>query len=605
MGRLPYSRARSRRDNRDVGVDEAVAAGRAALAAGHWKDARAAFETALAREETPEALDGLGQALCWLGEYGTAVALRERAFAGFRARGETRYPAVIAAYWLAFEYVALYGNYAVASGWLERGKHLAEAAGDCPERGWVELACAMASDDQAVRLRHIEAARRLAVRFGDTDLEFDALAYSGVCLVERGRTDEGMRRLDEAAAAAVGGEVRNVAVVGEIYCKMLLACEMVLDVRRAEQWTAVVEAFVRRTDVVWAAAICRMYYGGILTAAGRWAEAEHELTTSVRLYDASYRALRSGSVARLADLRVRQGRLEEAERLLDGHEHDGYAVRPLAGLHLARGEAERAATVLRRGLAVDGRSAENQGDHEDGDQGDQGDQEGTDQDADQGDHEDGGPEGETLRAPLLALLVEAEAAAGHLAAARLVCARLRALPEAARTPLTRAFTEYAAALAGEGEVRGHLEAALAGFVAAGLPLEEARARRALAEALRPSAPEVAIAEARTALAVSERLGARADADAAAALLRSLGVRGRTGPKQVGVLSKREREVLHLMGLGLSNPEIAERLFISRKTASHHVSNVLTKLGLRNRAEAAAYATARARGEDLDRPTSGK
>jgi len=429
-------------------------------------------------------------------------------------------------------------------------------SGDCPERGWVELACVLATDDLAKKEQHIAAAMDIARRFGDTDLEFDALAYAGVCLVERGRIDEGMRKLDEAAAAAQGGEVQGYTAAGEIYCKMLMACELALDVRRAEQWTDAANFLVRRANVSWASAICRMYYGGILTAAGRWAEAEDELGTSVRIYDGGYRALRSGAVVRLADLRVRQGRLEEAEQLLAGHEHDGYAVRPLARLHLARGEAELAATLLRRHLDQAG---------------------------------DG-----VLQAPLLALLAEVEVAAGRADDARAISARLAAIAEQTPMPLLRALAEFAAGMVADEAAIAHFEAALSGFVEAGLPLEEARTRLQLARLLAEAKPDVAIAEARAALAVFDRLGAVPDADAAAALLRSLGARGRTGPKCVGVLSKREQEVLQLVGLGLSNPEIATRLFISRKTASHHVSNVLAKLGLRNRAEAAAYASQRER-----------
>jgi DNA-binding NarL/FixJ family response regulator len=112
---------------------------------------------------------------------------------------------------------------------------------------------------------------------------------------------------------------------------------------------------------------------------------------------------------------------------------------------------------------------------------------------------------------------------------------------------------------------------------------------ALARALAPHDPGLAITEARSALQSFDRMGASVDADRAAAFLREHGIRGRTGPRGIGDLSKREREVLTLVAEGLSNAEIAARLYISVKTAGNHVSNILVKLGVRSRTEAAAFA----------------
>ena len=101
--------------------------------------------------------------------------------------------------------------------------------------------------------------------------------------------------------------------------------------------------------------------------------------------------------------------------------------------------------------------------------------------------------------------------------------------------------------------------------------------------------DAAIDHLRRSLSGFEELGADLDADRVAAYLRMLGVPARTGAKNVGQLTDREQQVLRLLSAGLSNPEIAQRLHVSRKTAAHHVSHILTKLNLRNRAEIVAYA----------------
>jgi DNA-binding CsgD family transcriptional regulator/thioredoxin-like negative regulator of GroEL len=533
-----------------------IGAARAALARGDWQDARAAFRAALAHADTPEACLGLARAEEWAGDFDAAVRLYERAFAGYRARGEIRLPALIAGRELSFLHAAVFGNLAVASGWLGRARSLADEAGECAEAGWVELAEALATDDPDEIDAHAWVATQIARRERDVDLEFCALGYRGMSLVLRGRVAEGMRRVDEAAVAATTGEVRDHLVVGEIYCKMLLCCELTLDVRRAQQWLRTADASGRRSNDLWVSAICRMHYGGIMTAAGRWREAEEALSTSLRLYDDGMRAMRSGAAVRLADLRVRQGRWAEASVLLAGNESDAQAVLPLARLFRAQGDADRAAAVLRRSL--------------------------------------GSTRTTVLHGGTLAQLTEAHAAAGRLDDARATHDRLTELAAGCGLPYVDALAAQSAgvlAVASGGDGLSCYETALTEFLRAGLPWEAAHCRLAIARLLGSGAPGLAVDEARAALDVFRELGARHDADEAAAQLRSLGVRtsGIPVPRTSGTLTSREREVLDLLVEGLSNQQIAERLFLSKRTVEHHVGSIYTKLSVSTRAEALAHA----------------
>jgi DNA-binding NarL/FixJ family response regulator len=534
-----------------------LARGYEALASGHWDGARTAFESAVDAGESPEALDGLGRALWWLRDEREAIVYRERAFAGFRRDGDLARAARIAL-WLSREYGLVFGNDAAARGWLGRAERLLRDVAPGAERGWLDLTRSEGARDARRSAELAASALEVAHETGDTDLELRALAQLGFAEVSVGRIEEGLGHLDEAMAAATGGEPADLETFADVCCLLMLACERAGDSERPQQWSNVLEEFVRAHDHVTLLAFCRSCCADVYAANGRVDAAEEELIQAIReLTEAGQRSRCVNPAARLAEIRVLQGRFEEAEQLLDGFEGEPDALRASVTLRLARGDAAAAAALLEARIV------------------------------DLGD-------GNMLAAPFLEQLVVARLAQMRTEAAQEAAATLTELaatsPGRDRVAAMAALARgRVAAATGDEHAPELLRDAVNGFAALGLRLDAARARLELARALGPGSAEVAIDTARHARNELEALGATREADAAAAFMRSLGAKGRAGPRSGALLSRRETDVLHLLAEGLSNREIAERLFISPKTAEHHVSRILGKLDVKTRAEAAAWA----------------
>jgi DNA-binding CsgD family transcriptional regulator len=531
---------------------DALARGEVALEEGDWEGARSAFEVALAEEDGPIAEDGLGRALWWLGDPDGALEHRERAFVLYKENDPIRAGTV--AIWLAREHLSVHGNEAAANGWLARAERL---LGDAvPEKGWVEIARSHRATDPVERERRARVALQLGQEAGNSDLELAALAELGLAEIQSGRVVEGLDHIDEAMAAATGGEADMLETVAEACCSLVSACELAGDAGRLEQNARIVDRFVQQRRDLPLLAFCRTCNAEMLAATGQHREAERELLGSVATLRAGgHRSRCVDPAVKLAEVRILQGRLEEAAALLEGRDGLPEAAMPRADLDLALGESALASAVLLRRLNHVGREG-------------------------------------MLGAPLLARLVETQLAGGDLEAASATANDLVAAAEDSGHPMIVAYARLAGgriAAARHEPASQAFERAADLFVKLELPLQTARARLALAEAIRVERPRVALEEARAAQEGFEALGAVREADRAAALIRELGGPARTGPKTVGTLTKREREVLALIGEGLSNAEIAGRLFISSKTAEHHVSNILAKLHVRTRTEAAALA----------------
>lgn len=536
--------------------------GHLALKAGDWNRAKVCFEAALAQEESPEAHDGLGIALWWVNCVEQSHRHRTAAYRGFKQRGEYAQAALIAA-WLGREQVFLHANASAMKGWFARAERLLRQTNNCPEQSWFTLlrASMLASPEHLAQAAF--QAMQVAQEFSDSNLEALALAFGGLARVSSGQVEDGMLHLDEAMVAVTGDEVGDYMVVSEVFCVMLSACELSGDLVRTEHWCDAAAEFARRHNCQFLAAYCRTTYGGLLLATGRWRAADTELSQAIYLFEHGHRALRVHAALKLADLRVHQGRLEEAETLLSDYQDYGTAVLPMARLHIARGEVNLARALLEHSLAP---------------------------------YKPREPEGDSLdAAPKLLLLCDVLIRSGDLHAAASAAARLIHLAERVGSDFLQAQAEMA-----NGQVKGklgqtgaaaHFQAALDKLKSYEQSLLASRVRLEMARLLEDTDRPGAVTWAKAALACFERMGAERYADEAISLLRKLGVATRPGPKMQGDalehLTQREREVMSLLSRGLTNREIAGRLFMSVKTAEHHVSQILHKFGVRSRTEAVA------------------
>jgi len=541
-------------------------AGWAALKSGDWDGARTAFEESLAEADTPEALEGMGWVGHMLSEDRLTFAARERAYRLYFERGDKSSAARIAAY-LAADHLMFRGEPAVANGWLQRAHSLIDGLEPGVDHGWLAIHeghIAVSLDEDTAKARRLAArAVELGRAFGAPELEMLGLGLEGRALVSDGELEVGMRRLDEATTVALAGEASLLYCVAWACCYLISACERVRDFDRAAQWCARVGEFCGQHDI-FLLNTCRAHYASVLSWQGRWDEAESQLTAAVDGLQASRPPMVGDAIARLGELRRRQGRLGEAAELFARSETHTLSLLGRAALALDRDDPAEAAELADRYLR---RFPER---------------------------------GRVERSAGLELAIKALARQGEHEPAAAALSELREIAARAKTgPIRAAVCSSEGALAaaqGENDAaRRSFEDALDLLAASEARFEVARVRLDLAGALAALGREDgARRELEAALVDFREMGADGEQTRSEAMLQSLHSAAAKLPLDVvetplGGLSTRELEVLGLVAEGRTNRDIAQRLVLSEHTVNRHVANILRKLGLPSRAAAASLA----------------
>jgi tetratricopeptide (TPR) repeat protein len=186
-----------------------------------------------------EDLELLATSAFMLGRDDECLSYLERAYHVYLDGGEAM-RAVRCAFWVGMN-LALRGEMGRATGWLGRAQRLVEREGsDRVERGYLLVPVMLrheASGDWEAAYATAADAAEIGQRFGDQDLLALAVHEQGHALVKQGRVEEGLGLFDEAMVAVTAGELSPI-VTGMVYCSVIMGCQEVYALHRAQEWTA-------------------------------------------------------------------------------------------------------------------------------------------------------------------------------------------------------------------------------------------------------------------------------------------------------------------------------------------------------------------------------
>jgi DNA-binding CsgD family transcriptional regulator len=444
---------------------------------------------------------------------------------------------------------------AKAGGWLARAQRVLDESGhECAERGWLLIPGGLQlyhDGGYASSSATFAEAAKIGAEYADTDLVIMARQAQGRALIRLGDTQAGLALLDEAMVAVTTGEISAIPA-GIIYCSVIEICQEILDVKRAQEWTAALSAWCEsQPDLVPYRGRCLVHRAEIMQHQGTWPEALEEARRACERLSVPLQPQLGMAYYRLAELHRLGGEFEEAE---DAYREAGerrQRVEPgLSLLRSAQGRGEAATASITRAL-------EEARTH-------------------------------VPRSRVLPAYVEIMLAADDVAAARAASDVQSRNAEGVGGPLLLGSAAHAqaAVLLAEGDPRAALEAidrAWTAWEELEVPYEVARLRILVGLAYRQlgddEGAERELASARHAF---EQLGAKPD------VARLERISGAQRHRPHG-LTSREAEVLALVAKGKSNRDVAVELVISERTVARHVSNIFAKLNVTSRTAAVAFA----------------